>query len=110
MYDVSFAPSESWYVKGPQSHLLSKCSRRVTPYFETERFASERLIVGALALSSIQFANGRFRRELPLPHIPANGVSCEGFRALAYESLQCRNPRAPRAALWVNRLWGGSGV
>ncbi len=35
--------------------------------------------------------------------------SCEGFRALAYESLQCRNPRAPCAGLWVKRLWDGSG-
>ncbi|RZI74476.1 MAG: chemotaxis protein CheB, partial [Pseudomonas sp.] len=34
---------------------------------------------------------------------------CEGFRALAYETLQCRNPRAPRAGLWVNELWDVSG-
>ena len=38
-----------------------------------------------------------------------NGGNCEGFRALAYESLQCRNPRAPPAGLWVKRLWDGSG-
>lgn len=34
-------------------------------------------------------------------------MSCEGFRALAYESLQCRNPRARRGGLWVNGLWDG---
>ena len=36
-----------------------------------------------------------------------NDLFCEGFRALAYESLQCRNPRAPLAGLWVKRLRGG---
>jgi len=33
--------------------------------------------------------------------VDRNDRLCEGFRALAYESLQCRNPRAPLAGLWV---------
>jgi hypothetical protein len=53
--------------------------------------------------------NGWFQHKRPLTLRLVKVVSCEGFRALAYESLQCRNPRAPRAALWVNRLWDGSG-
>jgi len=56
----------------------------------------------------VELANGRFRREPTLNSPLRNGVSCEGFRALAYETLQCRNPRAPRAGLWVKRLWASS--
>ena len=40
---------------------------------------------------------------------PAHGRNCEGFRALAYETLQCRNPRSARAGLWVKRFWDGLG-
>ena len=38
-----------------------------------------------------------------------NDRLCEGFRALAYESLQCRNPRTARAGLWVKRFCDGLG-
>jgi len=56
-----------------------------------------------------------FEHDLTEPAAIEEGVlrmaedvwNCEGFRALAYESLQCRNPRAPHAGLWVNELWGG---
>ena len=37
------------------------------------------------------------------------GAFCEGFRALAYESLQCRNPRAPDVVLWGKRISDGLG-
>ena len=53
--------------------------------------------------------NGMLSPNLPLIAGTMNDDNCEGFRALAYESLQCRNPRATHARLWVNRLWDGSG-
>ena len=37
-----------------------------------------------------------------------NVVFVEGFRALAYEILTWRNPRAPCTGLWVKGLWNGS--
>ena len=52
-------------------------------------------------------AKGRFRHMLTFIMMHSNVAVCEGFRALAYESLQCRNPRAPLAGLWVKRLRGG---
>jgi hypothetical protein len=42
MHEVRLTPVEASYVKGLQSHLMSKCSRRDTPSFEKRLNRSER--------------------------------------------------------------------
>lgn len=83
----------------PLLHRNSECERKLTGYLE-----------GNL-LPEISFFGkiGSFWKDRTFISDDMNDRLCEGFRALAYESLQCRNPRAPRAGLWVNRLWDGSG-
>ncbi len=64
---------------------------------------------GGLRWSASERANSGFWQKRTFPSRMTNDWVCEGFRALASESLQCRNPRAPRAGLWVKRFWDGSG-
>jgi hypothetical protein len=67
------------------------------------------LVKPSLQTSASTRPNVDFCQNQTFRRTRRNDDNCEGFRALAYESLQCRNPRAPRADLWVNRLWDGSG-